>query len=31
VIDLNSNECHSLLNDYIRANPAIWNEDIGEE
>jgi len=31
VIDLDSNECHSLLNDYIRANPAVWNEDIGEE
>jgi cytosine deaminase len=31
VIDLDSEECVSLLGDYIRANPAIWNEDIGEE
>jgi cytosine/creatinine deaminase len=29
VIDLNSAECIRLLGDYIRANPAIWNEDIG--
>jgi len=31
VIDLDSSECVSLLADYIRANPAVWNEDIGEE
>jgi cytosine/creatinine deaminase len=31
VIDLDSDECASLLRDYIRANPEIWNEDIGEE
>ena len=31
VIDLGSEECVSLLGDYIRANPEIWNEDIGEE
>lgn len=31
VIDLESNECASLLADYIRANPVVWNEDIGEE
>jgi cytosine/creatinine deaminase len=31
VIDLDSPECVSLLADYIRANPAVWNEDIGEE
>src|SRR5271169_241654 len=31
VIDLDSEECASLLNAYIRANPEIWNEDIGEE
>lgn len=31
VIDLDSQECVTLLADYIRANPAIWNEDIGEE
>ena len=29
VIDLHSGECIKLLGDYIRANPAIWNEDIG--
>jgi cytosine/creatinine deaminase len=31
VIDLDSEECASLLAGYIRANPAVWNEDIGEE
>jgi cytosine deaminase len=31
VIDLASPECVSLLADYIRANPSIWNEDIGRE
>lgn len=31
VIDLDSEECASLLSEYIRANPEIWNEDIGEE
>jgi cytosine/creatinine deaminase len=31
VIDLDSEECFSLLSSYIRANPEIWNEDIGEE
>jgi len=31
VIDLDSGECASMLSDYIRANPAVWNEDIGEE
>ena len=29
VIDLHSAECVKLLTDYIRANPAVWNEDIG--
>jgi creatinine deaminase len=29
VIDVNSAECIKLLADYIRANPAVWNEDIG--
>jgi creatinine deaminase len=29
VIDLNSAECIDLLAAYIRANPAVWNEDIG--
>jgi creatinine deaminase len=31
VIDLNSQECIKMLADYTEANPAIWNEDIGEE
>jgi len=31
VIDLDSEECASLLSDYIRKNPEVWNEDIGEE
>jgi len=31
VIDLRSDECIQLLAKYIRGNPAIWNEDIGEE
>jgi cytosine/creatinine deaminase len=31
VFDLDSEDCFRLLADYIRANPSIWNEDIGEE
>jgi cytosine deaminase len=31
VVDLDSSECASLLEEYIRRNPAVWNEDIGEE
>jgi cytosine/creatinine deaminase len=31
VVDLNSDECASMLGDYIRRNPEIWNEDIGQE
>jgi creatinine deaminase len=31
VIDLQSEECVSLLADYIRAHPAVWSEDIGQE
>ncbi|MDD5542587.1 MAG: nucleoside deaminase [Acidobacteriia bacterium] len=31
VIDLESQECAKVLSDYIKANPEIWNEDIGEE
>ena len=30
VFDLDSDECASLLGDYIRKNPEVWNEDIGE-
>jgi cytosine/creatinine deaminase len=31
VVDLDSPECAAMLSDYIRANPEIWNEDIGAE
>jgi len=31
VVDLDSEECASMLRDYIRKNPAVWNEDIGGE
>jgi cytosine/creatinine deaminase len=31
VIDLDSAECVNMLSEYIRQNPAIWNEDIGRE
>jgi creatinine deaminase len=30
VVDLASQECVSMLADYIRNNPEVWNEDIGE-
>jgi len=31
VIDLDSEECIQMLSKYIRMNPDIWHEDIGEE
>lgn len=31
VIDLRSEKCIQLLAKYIQENPAVWNEDIGEE
>jgi cytosine deaminase len=31
VIDINSRECQEMLALFIKENPAIWNEDIGEE
>ncbi len=31
VIDLDSEECASLLAGYIRAHSEVWNEDIGQE
>ncbi|HYK49273.1 MAG TPA: nucleoside deaminase [Terriglobales bacterium] len=31
VVDLDSDECASLLSQYIRTNPEVWNEDIGQE
>lgn len=30
VVDLDSSECITLLGDYIRLNPGVWNEDIGQ-
>lgn len=30
VINLNSQECIEMLDDYIAENPEVWNEDIGE-
>ncbi len=31
VVDLHSAECIELLGTFIRENPAIWKEDIGED
>ena len=31
IIDLNSDECVSMMAEYIRNHPDIWKEDIGEE
>ena len=31
VVDLDSEECASLLADYIAKNAEVWNEDIGED
>jgi cytosine/creatinine deaminase len=31
VVDLRSAECTGMLGAWIRDNPAIWNEDIGEQ
>jgi cytosine deaminase len=31
VVDLDCAECASLLANYIRENPAVWHEDIGQE
>jgi cytosine/creatinine deaminase len=30
VIDLNSEDCVLMMAEYIRKNPAVWHEDIGE-
>jgi len=30
VIDLNNEECVSMMKDFIAGNPSLWNEDIGE-
>jgi len=31
VIDLANPDCIAMMSDYIAANPAVWNEDIGVE
>lgn len=31
VIDLDSSACREMLEGFIAAHPAVWNEDIGEE
>ena len=31
VIDLDSNECASMMSSFIEAQPEIWNEDIGKD
>ena len=31
VVNLDSDECVALMQDFITAHPEIWNEDIGEE
>jgi cytosine deaminase len=31
VLDLNSEDCITLLADYIAAHPEVWHEDIGED
>lgn len=30
VVDLDLNECKGLMREFIKKNPALWNEDIGE-
>lgn len=30
VIDLNNEECKELMRNFIKNNPVLWNEDIGE-
>ena len=30
VVDMNLDECKRLMNEFIKNNPALWNEDIGE-
>jgi len=31
VIDLQSEECVTMLAEFVAAHPAVWKEDIGEE
>jgi cytosine deaminase len=30
VVDLDLDECKQMMRDFIRANPKLWNEDIGQ-
>ena len=30
VVNMNSQECIELLGEFVRENPEVWNEDIGE-
>lgn len=29
VVDMNSDECYTMLQDFAKAQPDVWNEDIG--
>ena len=31
VIDVDDNECYALMQEFIKKNPDLWNEDIGEK
>jgi cytosine deaminase len=31
VVNLDSEECYSMMQDFIAEHPELWNEDIGEE
>lgn len=31
IIDLKSSECVSIMSDFIKKNPKLWNEDIGRK
>lgn len=30
VVDVDDNECYALMQEFIKKNPALWNEDIGK-
>lgn len=30
VIDIDDKECYALMQEFIKKNPALWNEDIGK-
>ena len=31
IMDLKSSECSSIMSDFIKKNPKLWNEDIGKK